>query len=811
MIIAQAAAGVVIAFAVLATAASPATAQEASCTASFGGRTAASAASPGDAIPIDADSPLALTASSSDPISHIKIVLSLGPVDLTVIDRDVAPPEQTWTGSVNPSEVTALGVGLYRASAVTDTCTIEAWVQIQGRSPFTTVAGITATGLVAAGAALQRGGIKRSRRGVGGLKRALLGGVPTGIGACVLAQQHGVVPLEVEWISAFTSVPVAVGGLTARLSAARSVLTSRPASPSPMATPRSAPSPTSAGSIPQPTPASAPAEVTPGSEPTLEADAGMTPETATAAGTTATAAARRTEAPRSAYALLDSPPTAYAGVPVEVTIGISPEAMPGVVGGEMHIPPTITGDYVLCVDVIAEGFALGANETWRNDLSVTSADPYPTFRINLTPQSPTAPVEPRSIQAIYAVEGQTIGLAVRPIAVLKDQSVVTNASEEPPPPVTISVASDQEAPDITIRILQNRRGDPGLLSVNVDTRHGDVIKPGSFTVDIGQDSAAYAKDLVAQVSAREGQPGLYEFLLGTGKEIAAQLPQEFWDLIATVGAKTESPPTVLILSQEPYIPWELAVFEDPLDTTLPPFLSAQTVVGRWILADRGPELPPPVEVNVRSCAVISGSYLDPQGQRLLEAEEEAKTLQDVYEAASVNADMREVLECLKGIPPAELLHFAVHGRYDPGKPEEGLALVDGTILAAEQIRSRTFEAAPFVFLNACQVGSGDKALGDYTGMAAAFLYAGASGVVAPLWSVRDAIAKDVALRFYDQAFKGSPAAEIFRRERTAFQDSPDTTSATYMAYQFYGHPGLRVSRVGNNPAEIRSRESSPET
>ena len=138
----------------------------------------------------------------------------------------------------------------------------------------------------------------------------------------------------------------------------------------------------------------------------------------------------------------------------------------------------------------------------------------------------------------------------------------------------------------------------------------------------------------------------------------------------------------------------------------------------------------------------------------------------------------------------------MHGIYDPTSTLNGLVLTDGLALTPEQVRAQHLKQAPFVFLNACQVGNGDRVLGDYAGMAEAFLYAGAAGVVAPLWSIDDTVAREIALRFYESAFSGESPAEILRRERSAFTDSPDTLSATYLAYLFYGHPSMKLSRSG---------------
>ena len=76
-------------------------------------------------------------------------------------------------------------------------------------------------------------------------------------------------------------------------------------------------------------------------------------------------------------------------------------------------------------------------------------------------------------------------------------------------------------------------------------------------------------------------------------------------------------------------------------------------------------------------------------------------------------------------------------------------------------------------------------------MAAAFLLAGASAVVAPLWAINDETAKQIALGFYAAAGDGGGApAEFFRHQRAANPDPP--ASQTYLAYLFYGHPPLRI-------------------
>jgi hypothetical protein len=361
--------------------------------------------------------------------------------------------------------------------------------------------------------------------------------------------------------------------------------------------------------------------------------------------------------------------------------------------------------------------------------------------------------------------------------------------------VDVSIPSAESAPDLTVRISADPAV-PGRLLWTFETPLPGIALPDeAIEVHIGSDSQQFARQLVDRVNTKEGQPGLAVYLKGIGREIAAKVPDPCWTLLRQVHAAAARIPTVLILSQEPYVPWELALMDEPLiDPAAAPFLAAQAIVGRWVLR-HGAKLPPPRDRTADRLAVIWGVYKGPRWRRLTEAEAEAQHLMAAYGAMDVSAAMAPVLDCLQGTPPADLLHFAVHGIYDPTGVQEGLALVDGSFLEPLHVSGVRMPGGPFVFLNACQVGSGSRILGDYAGMAAAFLSAGASGVIAPLWSVKDTIAREIAERFYEQTLAGVPPAEALRAARAAVPMSGAAASATGLAYQYFGHPSLKLRRT----------------
>jgi hypothetical protein len=515
------------------------------------------------------------------------------------------------------------------------------------------------------------------------------------------------------------------------------------------------------------------------------------------------AAISELDPPRSAYARLDAPEVVVAEFEMEVAVGLAKEPSPGVAGGPIIRPNTSFGPYTLSLQLVADGFCLKEGETLRRDLSVTAEAPYPTATFHLTPEPQETKVRARTLQVFYELGGQTIGMAVRPVAVVRTPDLLAG-TEKPafPPGVDLAIPADAPPPDLEIRILLDPNH-AGRLLWTFNTHHRGIALPDQgLPTEIGADPKSFTRLLVDRVNSKDGKLGIYPLLAGIGREITNQMPGVLWDLLRAVAAKSTRTPDVLILSQEPYVPWELAKLDGPLfDLTAPPFLAAQVNLGRWVLprcerAKSGlqrPLQPPPTELAVHCVAVVSGIYDLPGWNRLCEAEGEADDLKEKLKAKPVTATAQDVLKCLAGDPPADLLHFAVHGIYDPNGAQDGLMLTDGATLDPFEVGGSDLGKAPFVFLNACQVGAGNQILGDYAGMAAEFLTAGASGVIAPLWSVKDTLAREIARSFYAATASGAmgPAAAL-RDARKGFQAGPQAQSATYLAYQFFGHPTLKL-------------------
>ena len=159
-------------------------------------------------------------------------------------------------------------------------------------------------------------------------------------------------------------------------------------------------------------------------------------------------------------------------------------------------------------------------------------------------------------------------------------------------------------------------------------------------------------------------------------------------------------------------------------------------------------------VAVKRAAVLTADYTGVMGWgELKDAQEEADFVTTLFTSAfPVTPSLGDVIELLSGNPTADVLHVALHGQFDAQGDEGGLVLLAkdeagnlttrAQFLKPDQVLNGRLDNGPFVFLNACQVGSDKRVLADNGGFASTLLQIGATGVVAPLWNVNDVTAAE---------------------------------------------------------------------
>lgn len=529
-----------------------------------------------------------------------------------------------------------------------------------------------------------------------------------------------------------------------------------------------------------------------------------------------------------AWPRIEAPDYVPARQPFDVVIGLAADRQAAVIGGEVVLAlPAGTTQLDLGITLVADG--LDAPGGWESSMRVDVHRPaFAEVRFTLTAREPEGhdPVRLVFLEVRYHLAGAVCGVASRPLVIGRADAprldlpdahgsawLAQRASASP-----VGVTADPDRVDLTIEIFKPD-GNPARGSYNcrLSSPHRLGSPLGPFPIDLDDDAKGFAKMIVNQVRACSHEAIVDNLLVSHGRRIARALgPGVFAALQEVADRVKPSPPAVLLVSAEPYVPWELACVEPPLDAMRPAFLGAQVALGRWLRPRGGasrPPVQPPSRIGVRHMAVMAGLYRAESGlARLPEAETEARTLQQTYAAVPLPASLQGVKQLLdarvsdRGQPigGVEAIHFAGHGDYDPATPDSAVVyLSDGAPLFASLFGSARYggETSPMFFLNACMAGIGDELLGDAGGFPGNCLDGGFAGVLGALWAIDDKLAHEVAIEFWRRALPtgGSdpePVGAILQDLRAKYvPDAVTAPAATYLAYVYYGHPRLTLRLV----------------
>lgn len=504
----------------------------------------------------------------------------------------------------------------------------------------------------------------------------------------------------------------------------------------------------------------------------------------------------------------------------EVQIGLSDQRQTGS-DERMTLAVEPSADHLeVVIQVVADGFA--APRGIRRILMLPKDDlTSATVRVPLVAPALAGRHWRGRVEVEYSVGGVLTGRAWREV-------LVRDAAAPDAPPSSSGGSLPVVQPrgpiaDLTVSITEGTT--PGRLLWTFTSAHPLDLPDEQVTTSLKTGNArAFAQRHIQDLARTDGTQAAESRVEGVSRIIASATPVAFWTALTAVWSIAKAAkrrPTLLVVSSDAYIPWELASTEPRwvtdrtlVDRKAPQMLGAQVHLGRWTPA--GPDTPsgtrvPPVApepaIEVARMAVVVGDYHSDSGVRPLpQAVAEGAELADTYPSVTVAGTLADLTALLNGRPTSggdssdvQVVHLACHGAVDRDHPAyNGIVLsdtdlrIDDVIVLGGELGST---GAPLVFLNACQLGqTTDELLGDQGGLAEAFLGVGARGFLAPLWSVDDAFARQIALDFYRYTLlEGRTVGEALRLVRGLYATVGDRTQSTPLAYAYYGHPDLRLT------------------
>ncbi len=309
-------------------------------------------------------------------------------------------------------------------------------------------------------------------------------------------------------------------------------------------------------------------------------------------------------------------------------------------------------------------------------------------------------------------------------------------------------------------------------------------------------------------------PGRFEReLAGLGRELYREVfPEALQRAYEEVRDKIT---TLQIVSDEPWIPWELVkpygeTFDDD-------FLCCQFELVRWLAgrttpaSDLGAD-----EIGLSRLGVIeTGSVAG--APALLRAEGERRFFTELagrhggVEAKILASARFEEVEELLSRGGCGVLHFVGHGSFEGEDPNASLfQLAEGRHLRPRDlyglIENRLRRDRPLVFFNSCAGSRLALGLTRLGGWVPLFLQTcGCGAFLGPMWEVRDSLAVLFATGFYNALEAGATVARAARQARLALREKYPSSTA-WLAYQVYAHPGAHL-RLGLGPSPLSIPEA----
>jgi hypothetical protein len=416
--------------------------------------------------------------------------------------------------------------------------------------------------------------------------------------------------------------------------------------------------------------------------------------------------------------------------------------------------------------------------------------------------------ESRHIQfKLKAVEEGPASIRVRaflggePLGLISLESVVVpeagQAVRDPHPKRARSgrlATPSPQLPDLTLFVEEWQAGDDTqyriLLTANDPALELNLHTYGPFTLEL--DPAQFFADFFTEIEqlplGTRAERDLADRRLAAKGAYLSQtlLPDDLREKLWTVRDRITS---VIVQSEEPWIPWELCRLTGREDGRIVegPFLCEAYTMTRWL---PGIGFKRPLTLRNLALVVPDDSALPLSGAERAYVQSLARGRRKVTEVPATFAKLQDAFA--KGVYDA--WHFTGHGAARDENPDRSpILLAEGEQFTPESLSGAAANVGiphPLVFINACQVGRAGMALTGIGGWANRFVEAGAGAFIGAYWSVYDEAAYTFATEVYTRLLKGVPVGRAVRDARLAIRKAGDPT---WLAYTVFADPLATVA------------------
>jgi hypothetical protein len=401
------------------------------------------------------------------------------------------------------------------------------------------------------------------------------------------------------------------------------------------------------------------------------------------------------------------------------------------------------------------------------------------------------------IQIDYWYGGQIVATYQRTVAATPHPVPNTTVSS---PALALRIGSGHAPyPDVIIRITT------GNNQLRYDLHFADTHFVSLEGPPLRIDPEQYRAELMTEIEGLRNDAHKYEgYVLRELTKIGQRLYRDLFpvELRREYRRFRQTVRTLQIISDEPWIPWELLKpydSEDPAQVVDDDFLCLQYEFARWFT----PALPPAPAIAVQNLAAITPHDCDlPSAHAEHDMVRGFAVVYGMADHTPATATLPIIEQLLGGETPIHLWHFACHGHFRPDAPNRSaLQLAENAELRPDDlvgpVETRLRTDRPLVFLNACRVGALGLSLTGLGGWAKVLIHnCGVGALIAPLWEVNDRLAHDFSTAFYQAlVLPNTTLAQAVQHARQVVKaQSPH--DPVWLAYSVYAHPNAQVA-LGN--------------
>jgi hypothetical protein len=484
----------------------------------------------------------------------------------------------------------------------------------------------------------------------------------------------------------------------------------------------------------------------------------------------------------------------------------------------------------VAVSVIAENYEIDGATRAEVDVPLVGKSSPITFFLR------GQEVGPGRVMVDFSQEGQPVGsVDLFPFVVAGGEK---ETGEQAPREGHVEVRTTQgTCPDVVLKVFEYRyAGQSGRLHFVLSSVHPGLQDLPVLDGDLGMqdlrtDVAAWVEEQLRTVGAVAAQSDtttedVNQALGDVGHKLFGQLlPEKLQNLCWTL--RERGVRSVLVLSDEPHIPWELIkpFRADPVSGVVDKedgCWGETFAVTRW-LRGRPPvrqfglnrvfalaaAVPPERASPSRNLVLVASAPSDEPGAEgqaasacLPAAAEEVALLRSLQPAGATFVHLparRRMLHEVFEQGGFDLLHLACHGTFGGSASADAssVLLEDGPFQAAElspRMEGALRREAPLIFFNAChsgRLGFSPTGLGSW---GARLVQLGCGGFIGSLWPVTDTAALAFARAFYSGLIRGCAIGEAVVLARRAVREA-HPGDPTWLAYCCFADPTARLQQI----------------